>query len=785
MKIKEFRITRYGPLPETGRVSLGAFNLFFGKNEDGKTLTIDALVKLLLSGGLREFDRIDRVGETPEGYVVIEEGGEMIKLPDPSIRGLADVADISPAECRNIFIVRNSDLSIGGTSYDESGFYASVTDRLTGLRTKEIARIKKTIRDEARLTPKTWHFKSTAADDWLGDRINRARQLAENIEKLMEEIRTAGFDKLEVDLARLREDQNRMEKELDILEKARRRKEYEESASAFNKLEEALKELETLKVYTETDKKRWWENRKELENCEREENRLQKELEEKKNELNSLEKKIEEENEKLQKTGRIKEELDRSIKPALANCKIVQDELAEKSGRGRLSARLAIASIVLITASLAGIMFRPSPVYYAILFLSIITAAVSLSYRYIHGRNEARLTRRLEEIKKALSKLDLKADRIEDMQAKIKDFENEFRQRDEHLHELKGKAKNLRERIEKLKNEEIPDLERKRETAQKSIEEIKKGSGVDSSEEYEKKLDEKFNKERARDAQISVLKSHLSDKGEDLDEKMAYWRDEIRELEKYRDEATNVEYSKDAVDDLKRRKSELEQELKTKEDTMRSLQNKLRDVERQANEILLPQEHIFCDTSLDLEEIKKMLENFVSENEQTKDDALAIIGIFDEIEREEKSKISALFGKDSAASRYFATFTDGLYHEIAFVQDDGKADIKVLRSDGVWLDAEKLSGGAYDQLYFSIRLALGEKLLANRKGFFILDDPFIKADPDRLKKQLDVLKSISKAGWQIIYFSAKGEVKEALEEDIDAGTVKCIEIPGIRGQLEA
>ena len=76
---------------------------------------------------------------------------------------------------------------------------------------------------------------------------------------------------------------------------------------------------------------------------------------------------------------------------------------------------------------------------------------------------------------------------------------------------------------------------------------------------------------------------------------------------------------------------------------------------------------------------------------------------------------------------------------------------------------EQLSGGAYDQLYFSIRLALARKLLQGEKGFFLLDDPFIKADPRRLSRLLEMLLQLAAEGWQIIYFSSKGEVREALK----------------------
>ena len=95
MKIKEFLIRRYGPLPDSGRIILRDFNLFWGKNENGKTLTIDALVKLLLGHNIRNFEHIDRVEENPEGYVIIEyEKGKEIKLPEKG--NLTKVADLTP-----------------------------------------------------------------------------------------------------------------------------------------------------------------------------------------------------------------------------------------------------------------------------------------------------------------------------------------------------------------------------------------------------------------------------------------------------------------------------------------------------------------------------------------------------------------------------------------------------------------------------------------------------------------------------------------------------------------
>lgn len=97
MKVTQFSITRYGPLSPGKIFNLGDFNIFYGPNESGKTLTVDALIKLLFQGKdqkksqnslysqLRDFEKIDRVDEKPEGFVVIESDGKQYKLPEKEV----------------------------------------------------------------------------------------------------------------------------------------------------------------------------------------------------------------------------------------------------------------------------------------------------------------------------------------------------------------------------------------------------------------------------------------------------------------------------------------------------------------------------------------------------------------------------------------------------------------------------------------------------------------------------------------------------------------------------
>jgi len=211
---------------------------------------------------------------------------------------------------------------------------------------------------------------------------------------------------------------------------------------------------------------------------------------------------------------------------------------------------------------------------------------------------------------------------------------------------------------------------------------------------------------------------------------------------------------------------------------MRDLQKELEDVERETNKIIeLDTGFLYCRTSVDLNAIREKLQEFIDSTDDNKDTVLKVIEIFEEIGVEEKGKVSELFGKKSDISGYFNKITGGVYEEVLFNRETERIEVK--RKDGTILHAEKLSGGAYDQLYLSIRLVLGEKILKGKKGFFIMDDPFIKADTDRLHRQLEMLMKISELGWQVIYFSAKGEVIDVLNEGIKKGLINYVELQGI------
>ena len=768
MKVKEFSIMRYGPVQNTGRILLGDFNLFWGQNEDGKTLIVDALVKLLLGRGAKDFRNIDRVEEKPEGYLVLEDDrGKESKVPD---RGdLTKMTGITSSQCCNIFVVRNSDLSISR----EAEFYTDVTDRLTGLRTEDISKIKKALRDIGKITPGN-AFRDSG-DEKLKTRVEEARGLLEKVRNLAVRVREEGFDELERESLSLRERVKEIERQLQDLEDARRRERYETGKDALEKLTEGIEQLKRLEVYNERDEQLWRDYEKEIE-------KYGEQVTDYLREMQSIQAQFDEASQKLSEQERefkVFEDRKRDLEQVtleLKNYEMGIGKLKSDGAKSRFYTVAAAVSAVLLVINILAAAVSQSAVFYGLLALFFGLMVAFAGLRFSFTQKKAHLAALFERIRLNACRFEFRAGTPEELYSSIQRFEEEHRLRYERLEELRRNRRRLEERIQELQNKQIPVAQQKIREAEDKIQKIKAKSREESLKEYEKRLQFKEQVERQLGQQASVLKSHFGEKGKQLDENILHWTEEVRKLEEYRDRGQGVRYSEAAALALRAQKDACQRKLDELTARMEALRKEMAEVEREGNAVLKPEEPVHCEMSLHLGLIEDKLARFVDENESRKDAAIQAIQIFEEIEREEKGKVSELFGVNSAVSRYFNEITDGLYEEVVFDQDAGM--IRVKRRDGQVLTADKLSGGAYDQLYLSIRLALGEKLLKGNKGFFIMDDPFVKADPNRLETQIGVLRKISELGWQIIYFSAKGEIRDALKGDVEAGRVRYFEVKG-------
>jgi exonuclease SbcC len=777
VRITEFHITRYGPVRYREPFTLSDFTLFWGKNERGKTLTIDALVKLLLGKEARRFENIGRVDEPPSGHVMVAVDGRNVKLTGKET--LTSVCDLSEAECRNVFIIRASDLSIGKENKltekeKEADFYAAVTDRLTGLKTEQIAGIKKALKNIGKLTPKGDDIRDTQAEP-VKSRLKRAAALIETIETLEESIEREHFDEMEEMLIAHGEEKLHVEHEIEGYESARKRELFEKGQAAYNQLTASLMKLAELEKITEEDERTWSDTERDVAGFIESMGRVNDSLLSLRKRREDITQQLTIKQRDLALLSERKKRLDDELIPELKNYEIKSGDAARRSGSRWFYTVWGLSSAVVLGGCLFGLAAGPSTVWYILSALSGASLLLALLYLFFSVREQAWLAGMYRRIGVAASRYNLAAPNIEGIFAKIQDFSDGYRRAEGELNRLSATRDACDDEIAKTTEREIPELEKKIAEAQRVIETIRVRTGFDTSADLRKALRGKREFEEIRGRQATLLRSLFGDRNLSLREYLPVWRSDIDSLSVFKDARSDLAYDDTAVSALKVKRAQAVETIDVVNNALSQFRKELSAVEREADGIFAETtEPTLVETSVDLTEVRKRLESLIVGIEADRDDSRVALAVFDNIEAEERRQVSQLFGEDSGVSGYFSTITGGFYDAVSF--DPAAGVVSVRNRDGEILPADKLSSGAYDQLYLSIRLALGRRIAPDGAGFFIMDDPFIRSDPDRLAVQMKMLAGVAAEGWQVVYFSSKGEIKDALAKEIKKGAVTLIEI---------
>jgi len=745
MRIKKFHITHYGPLPDRGKVSLSDFNLIYGVNETGKTLTLEALLKLLLGNKLKDFKGINRVDEMVDGYVVVKVEGEEKKLGRKI--HLDDIIPITARECRNIFVIRNSDLSIAS----EAIFYTEITNRLTGLQTNRIDNVRKKILEISSLTP-GGDFSNRREDNHLKTKMEDADRLLEDIKSLKYEIEENKIEELEREWVRLFDEIKAKEILRGKLEEARKRLSYESAASALSKIDEGRKILEDLTAFREEDFTRWRDAKRETKRVEKELIKMYDVLRESKTKIKNIEDELKEKESEFQITKNKKEKID-GLKSQLADIKNQKIEASSESSLTLLSKSSFFIVSAIFALSILGMILKQMPVFIVMTAVFSVFFFVLLGLKLKSNRNRALFGKNFAKLKMDLAEIGFKGEEIEDLLGEVEAFSLKFGEKEGDINIKKVEAGTLSNIIAEIQEERAPEQKRKTERNSEIIQKIKAATFVDSLDRYGENLRKKQGLEREIEKEERVLEEILGKENR---------REKIQELKVFKDKAKDVEFNEKEYDILSQEISLSREQLGELEGNLNILSEKFKEVEKKANKIL-SEKDLRCHGSTDLENIENKIESFFKEKEIAKEDAQISLEIIEEIANEEKTKIREQFGPKNPVSKYFSQMTEGLYKSVEFEEKEEK--IIVVRKDEKILYPWQLSSGTYDQLYFSIRLSLGEELFGGEKGFFILDDPFVKASRNRLKVLIKMLKDISKSGWQIIYFSAKEEIREMIGKD--------------------
>lgn len=655
MRIKEVNIQRYGILRPFHAEFHRNVSIIFGPGGSGKTLIIDAILRMLLGRDGSKFIRHKEVDETPTGYLVVEREGKEFKLGDKN--RLSDIPGLklAPTELKNIFVIEDADLDIS----DEDEFYGRVTDKLIGVRTGDIGRIKDELLVRGRLTPRLELLDKQPHK--VRTKLNSAKKVRDSVREYVNKARSEGADKLEKEKLDLRWSLKRSKETIELLEKAKKKSEFDRVEDA---LDEAKRNLQALAEFPD------------------------------KNETSPLQGRLSNFREDEGKRPRFEREI-RSWK--------------ERSKYLLPSTVVAFTLVVVFGFGLVS-MILP--------FILLVTFLVSLYKELQCDRGLARLetTRRLC----------------------VKD-----------AHKIIGTRVATVEEAE----EEIARIEKEREE-----------------------------KEAMFNQQKGILAKDLHIDERDPRRFMQKAEEGLTRLRQKIDPSTLVEYDKDKLEEASARQESERRRLEEIENQLQKHQEVIRGFSDDAQRLPFTDE--FSDFSLDfqitnlwsLDELVRWLGQYIERIEKDAELSIEAYKIFEELESREKAKSEELFGKRNLASKMFRRVTAGMFQEVKY--DSSSRAILVRRSHGRKLQkASGLSRGEWTQLYAAIRMAIGQELLKGEKGFFIVEEPFVHADSERLLNQFDMLRRLSKTGWQTIYFTAKDEIKVGLPKQMDVDIIELQRLP--------
>lgn len=151
--------------------------------------------------------------------------------------------------------------------------------------------------------------------------------------------------------------------------------------------------------------------------------------------------------------------------------------------------------------------------------------------------------------------------------------------------------------------------------------------------------------------------------------------------------------------------------------------------------------------------LKGMIEDKRSQLNQLKRQAeaikLAAITLREALSNFEKNYAQKII---ATASATFNAITNGRYQSLQ--RKDGR--LFLITSEGEMITPDRISQGARDQLYLSLRLALAETLSSKIKIPLILDDPFVHCDAERLQAIKKLFSHLA-SDWQILLFTCQPE----------------------------
>lgn len=770
MRLRTAEIDRYGPLYDCRPPCPDGISVISGPNEAGKTLYLEALLQLLEPDVADLMEPSPRVDQPPTGRVIVEHGGTQYECDGQT--SLSDITPVEPAHLQSVFVVRDSDLQLP----IDQDYYTSLIEKLGDIHTTEINRIKSKLIDRGRLTDTRHNISSDQDYDNAGDVRDAAETLARDVREYVAEIEREALDELDARRLRVKRKRKEIQAELDTLEEAGTVAEYERLSEQLETYRSASEERAALDGFDRETFDALRESRNDL----KRDRETSQELDEK---IETKELEVEETAEELAKFEARQSELERrsaAVEDARSELERYRDNQEEAAGADRqLSLTRPATLLAVLGAGGAGVAGAIAGSLLAV-GLGVVLLLVSVVSGIRYYRANQRLTQVEQSRKTALQTArdaGFDVETVEEVAPAIESFESAVANVDSQVVKTEQQHENAENVLEALRQEKS-QLESKIETAERELDERLAEAGVKSLEEYKQQLEAREALEPKRQTARQSLVDRFGEPARE--DPAATARVLERKLEALVNDVDVQDVDAEAFDEAER--DRLEAELERLEQELEELQDRLDDHDHQLeafdNRARKLNTRPFIGHRLELDaQSKQGLEALVTDLdtvvEQIEADAelsRKALEIFSRIESKEEQKLTELFDPDGPASRTFRELTGGRYSEVAY-NPDGH-ELVVTRRDGRTFGPETLSQGTNDQLYFATRVSLAQQLLGNTPGFLLLDDPFLAADPDRLQNGFQTLQDLADDGWQIVYLTAKQEVRDWMVTEYDLAQTK-------------
>ncbi|AGN02121.1 hypothetical protein L593_10880 [Salinarchaeum sp. Harcht-Bsk1] len=778
MRLQSVRVDRYGPLSGVEHEFDGGLEVCYGPNESGKTLLLDALLRLCSPDAVDVVPEVGRVGEPPVGHAVIETTAAPERAEDAATDGgpspagttehvlgdgttLTDVTAVTPRQLRNVFVVRDADLRLG----DEHEFYDATARRLADLHTAELDALRERIVDAGRLTPTTLNLARAEDHGNAKDVRDDAAALADRIREYVGECRDAGIESAERERVEVATELERQRRALDRQRAAETLATHDRLADQLSTVRDATAALQDREC-TESGLDR-------LEAIEAELERIDDDIAD-----------VEDRREQLreERSTRESERDDLAAERDQLEARIADLEDVEQALEGyrdggsaspagtpeRHGAILAVVGVVgAAVAAVAGVTV-------AALGLTIV-ATIGAIWAVVSYRRSRATAGDRRSVLAAARDAGLAVETIADVAPAIRELQDERDRLGNRIDATERQIEVIERRLGDVEEDREDAIERRR-TLRRERRERLRDAGLPDVAAYRDAVEEAESLERERRDAVASLTERLgapaadtNDDSGSIEARIDYWDRELDGLrtDVQRDDVAAEEFDPEerdalaaAVDRLESRVDELDTRLDDHEAAIDGFDDELG---RLPTGRFREEPIALAARSVDgLAATARDLESLVEDLERNADVSRAALAALEGVRADEEAKLADLFGPESTASATFRSITDGRYEAVTY--DPDAETLVVEQADGTTLPAGALSRGTTDQLYLAARIGLADRLLHGEPGFLLLDDPLLPADPERLAAGFDALRTLAADGWQIVYFTAKPEVGEALVE---------------------